>query len=98
MTSKKIEISLYDYEDAEGTRRHSGTFEAHFTAHEPFARMLGTSYAGSCCDTVLNETGILSAAMMPESPSVVDDFFLLYNPGTEMAHTVIRMAGEVGDG
>lgn len=98
VTSKKLAVSLYDHMDASGTRRYSGTFEACFTAYDPFARMLENIYDGSCSDAALNETGILPVAMMPEAPSATGRFFLLYNPGTESAHTVIRMAGDVGDG
>ena len=36
--------------------------------------------------------------MTPAPPSVSSTSFLLYNPGTERAHTVFRIAGKVGDG
>lgn len=35
--------------------------------------------------------------MMPEAPTAGNSFFLLYNPGTETAHTVFRIAGDAGD-
>ena len=35
---------------------------------------------------------------MPVPPSASSTSFLLYNPGTERAHTVFRIAGNVGDG
>ena len=98
MTGKKPEIALYDHVGTDGIRRHSGTFTAHFTAHEPFAEMSQKSYTGACSEAALNETGILPTSMMPESPSTDGDFFLLYNPGTEKAHTIIRIVGDVGDG
>lgn len=53
---------------------------------------------GSCGARTLARTGLLPAAMMPTPPSVSSTSFLLYNPGTERAHTVIRIAGNVGDG
>lgn len=43
-------------------------------------------------------TGILTAAMMPPAPVVSGGSFLVYNPGTERARTVIRLAGDAGDG
>lgn len=98
VTSSKIEIALYDFEDADGNRRYSGTFEARFTAYEPFARMAELSYETNCCDAALNETGILPKTMMPDAPALQTRAFILYNPGTERAHTIIRMAGDVGDG
>lgn len=53
---------------------------------------------GSCDARTLARTGLLPAAMTPAPPSVSSTRFLLYNPGTERAHTVIRIAGNVGDG
>ena len=35
---------------------------------------------------------------MPEAPSLASRSFLMYNPGTEAAHTIIRVAGDVGSG
>ena len=53
---------------------------------------------GSCGARTLARTGLLPAAMTPTPPSVNNTSFLLYNPGTERAHTVFRIAGNVGDG
>ena len=53
---------------------------------------------GSCDARTLVRTGLLPAAMMPTPPNVSSTSFLLYNPGTERAHTVFRIAGNVGDG
>lgn len=53
---------------------------------------------GSCDARTLARTGLLPAAMTPAPPSVSSTSFLLYNPGTERAHTVFRIAGNVGDG
>ena len=35
---------------------------------------------------------------MPTAPTLESRSFLLYNPGTEAAHSVIRVAGDVGGG
>lgn len=35
---------------------------------------------------------------MPGKPSAEENSFLIYNPGTEAAHTIIRLTGDVGDG
>ena len=53
---------------------------------------------GSCDARTLAKTGLLPAAMTPTPPNVSSTSFLLYNPGTEWAHTVFRIAGNVGDG
>lgn len=53
---------------------------------------------GSCDARTLARTGLLPAAMTPVPPSISSTSFLLYNPGTERAHTVFRIAGNVGDG
>ena len=53
---------------------------------------------GSCDARTLARTGLLPAAMTPTLPSASSTSFLLYNPGTERAHTVFRIAGNVGDG
>ena len=42
-------------------------------------------------------TGILPAAVMPPAPTVDSANFLLYNPGTETAHTIFRLAGSVDE-
>lgn len=47
-------------------------------------------------ESELSETGLLSAEMTPEAPTVGSSFFLLLNPGTETGHTVFRVAGDVG--
>ncbi len=52
----------------------------------------------SCDARTLARTGLLPAAMTPALPNVSSTSFLLYNPGTERAHTVFRIAGNVGDG
>ncbi|MBR3109021.1 MAG: hypothetical protein IKH30_17825, partial [Clostridia bacterium] len=99
VTGKRIEISLYDHEDMTGQVCYSGTFTALFTCYDPFGRMNQTSYADTCDPRTLARTGILPAALMPPTPTVNSrSFLLLYNPGTEAAHTVIRLAGDVGDG
>lgn len=46
----------------------------------------------------MEATGILSADIMPNAPTAAGESFLIYNPGTEQAQTVIRIAGDVGDG
>lgn len=35
--------------------------------------------------------------MTPDTPTAGSSFFLLYNPGTEVGHTIFRIAGDVGE-
>ena len=98
VASKRIAITLYDHADENGNKLYAGTFTATFTCYEPFGHMFQTSYSGEIDDRTLAHTGLLSSSMMPEAPSIASRSFLLYNPGTETAHTIIRIAGDIGDG
>ena len=96
VASKRIVITLYDHVDENGIKLYAGTFTATFTCYEPFGHMFQTSYSGDIDDRTLAHTGLLPAAIMPASPTLETRSFLIYNPGTELAHTVIRIAGDVG--
>ena len=96
VASKRIVITLYDHMD--GNRLYSGTFTATFTCYEPFGHMFQTSYSGEADEHTLAHTGLLPASMMPASPMLETRSFIIYNPGTEAAHTIIRIAGDVGSG
>lgn len=98
VASKRIVITLYDHADENGDKLYAGTFTATFTCYEPFGHMFQTSYSEEIDDRTLAHTGLLPESMMPEAPSITSRSFLLYNPGTEAAHTFIRVAGEVGGG
>ncbi len=96
--TRKPAFTLYDHAGASGSLLFSGTFEACFTAYDPFGKMLRTAYADAPMEGELEATGILPAAMMPPAPVVAGGSFLIYNPGTERAQTVICLAGDAGDG
>lgn len=98
MASKRIVITLYDHADENGNKLYSGTFTATFTCYDPFGLMFRSSYEGEADNATLSKTGLLPATMMPASPTVESRSFLMYNPGTEAAHTIIRVAGDVGSG
>ena len=91
-------ITLYDHDDENGDKVYTGTFTATFTCYEPFGQMLETSYVNDPGVVALAHTGLLPATIMPATPSQESGSFLIYNPGTEPAHTVIRIAGDVGSG
>lgn len=98
VASKRIAITLYDQADESGNKLYSGTFTATFTCYEPFGKMFRSSYEGDADDNALAHTGLLTATMMPAPPTLESRSFLMYNPGTEAAHTIIRVVGDVGSG
>ena len=93
--TKRIQISLYSSDLPDGMR-YSGTFTATFTCYDPFGQMLKSELDAAPTEAELSETGLLSAEMTPEVTTADSSFFLLYNPGTEVGHTVLRVAGDVG--
>lgn len=98
VTSKRIVISLYDSEAADGIIRYSGTFSAYFRCHNPFGRLKRIWHDSDVSESELIHTGVLPAGMKPDIPTAESRNLLLYNPGTERAQTVIRIAGDVGSG
>lgn len=78
--------------------RYSGTFTAYLRCYNPFGRLLRLSYDDTASEGELVHTGILPTAMMPAQPTAENRTLLVYNPGTERAHTLIRLAGDAGDG
>jgi len=96
--SKKIQIVLYDHEADDGSTLYSGTFTAYFTCYTPFGRLLHNSCTGTLTPEETSGTGLLPSGMMPAAPTISSTSFLMYNPGTENADTVIRLTGSVGSG
>lgn len=96
--TRKPAFTLYDHAGEDDRLLFSGTFEACFTAYDPFGKMLRATYADAPMKGELEATGILPAAMMPPAPVAAGGSFLIYNPGTERAQTVIRVTGDAGDG
>ncbi len=93
---KPVEIRQYMRRSEYG-KTYSGTFTITLRCYEPFGRMLYSSFTGTPDPKALTATGILPTALMPPLPALTDRQFLLYNPGTERAHTRIRLAGDVGE-
>jgi len=94
----KPAFTLYDHAGEADRLLFSGTFEACFTAYDPFGKMLHTAYADMPMMGEVEATGILPVAMMPPASTVTGGSYLIYNPGTERAQTVIRVTGDAGDG
>ncbi|MDO4354996.1 MAG: hypothetical protein Q4E13_00630 [Clostridia bacterium] len=96
--SKKITISLYDHETEDGAIRYSGTFTAFFRCYDPFGQLRKISWNDDALPGEQAHTGLLPARMMPAPPTAQTRKLLVYNPGTERAHTRIRLTGSVGSG
>lgn len=94
--TKKIEFK--DYLQSEmGVSLYSGTFTITFTAYNPFAELLwGTIDGHEEYECAIAETGIISSEFMPDAIGTNDTSCLIYNPGTEVGHSIIRFAGKTG--
>jgi len=92
---KAISPKLY-IDNNNGRDLYSGTFTITFVANEPFGKLNKKAADGEVdYDGSMRDTGMIPAEMMPPDPAVDDTQFLLYNCGTEKAHTVLRIAGSV---
>lgn len=90
-------VQLQDHkENRNGEEKHHGTMTVYLTAYDPLATLLVT--AGD--DDLMgadNEVMMLPVDCMPDEPTASSKSFLIYNPGTEMTPTVIRLAGDCAD-
>lgn len=94
--SKKIEFK--DYLQRVGNEDlFSGTFTITFSAYYPFADLLHET-SDDLEEEFVHETHLLPYSMMPPSVSEDSTEFLVYNPGTEIGHSVIQFAGNTGSG
>ena len=93
--TKFIEFKDYN-QNSHSEELFSGTFTITFSAYDPFARLLYLEDIDGQDPHAVIETGILPASFTPDTVSVSDTDFLVYNPGTELGHSVIRFAGSTG--
>lgn len=77
---------------------YSGTITIVFEADDPFGRMTYNSYVDHDADGATVRCGILEVKEMPPSIQPSAGNYLLYNPGTEISDTVIRIAGKAPNG
>lgn len=94
--TKKIEFK--DQLQTEmGEKLYSGTFTITFTAYDPFAELLWDTIDGhEDNEQAIAETGLLASSQMPKLVAPSDTDCLIYNPGTEIGHSIIRFAGKTG--
>lgn len=79
----------------------SGKLTLHFKAYDPFGKMLYNTYESVDVDGASKTTGVIEQRMMPPFPDISSPMpwnFLMYNPGTETADTIIRVEGTIPDG
>lgn len=99
--TKKIEFKDYLQRDGiTNADRYSGTFTIVLSAYDPFASLNVLSLysvSASAYARAIAETGLLPSSFTPASPNASSlTNFVVYNPGTEYGHTIIRFAGSVG--
>lgn len=92
--TKKIEFKDYLQSDP-SDKLYSGTFTITFTAYNPFAELIWSTLDDHDDNAqVIEETGLIPSAYMP--PAIDVGGGLVYNPGTELGHSIIRFAGKTG--
>lgn len=87
--SSAVEGTLYNGKDA--------TLTIKMMAYDPFGKMTKKELDGMDEDGSTLYSGIVPKESMPTPPTAPGDY-LLYNPGTEMADTVITIAGTAPNG
>ena len=76
---------------------YSGTFTVDFSCYEPYGYLKYKAYDTYDNDGAGMYCGILEQNEMPDVPDETDGSFLIYNPGTEVCNTLIRIGGTTGD-
>ena len=78
---------------------YSGTFTITFSAYDPYADLIWDTIDGHESDEqAIAETGLLPQSNMPPAINAGSATGLIYNPGTEIGHSIIRFAGNTGSG
>lgn len=99
--TKEIVFSDYPHRDYNGQLVHTGTCAIELTAYYPFAKV-AVPYIPSAVTSnelamaeqlVSHELMVLPEDKMPAAPTTSSSSFLMYNCGTEYAHTVLKVAG-----
>lgn len=97
--SKVVTGNSYNHRSFDGTANlYSATFTVTFTAYEPFGFLKGKDLWDPGMEDAFPHCGALDRTLMPPTPTVSDRQILLYNCGTEVADTVITLAGSAPNG
>lgn len=81
-----------------GNDLYNGTFTIEFVLYEPYGYLRYKSYDGFDEDNASSYCGMLSSSEMPSAITTSSRNFNMYNPGTEICDTLIRIGGTVGSG
>lgn len=84
--------------DVLGNDLYNGTFTIEFILYEPYGYLLYKSYDGFDKDNAESYCGILPTSEMPAAITTSSRNFFMYNPGTEVCDTLIKIGGTVGSG
>lgn len=77
---------------------YSGTISIFFKCYEPFGKMTYNAYDTYDVDGAMAHCGIIEKSEMPDKISPSVGTYLVYNPGTEVCDTIIRVAGSAPNG
>ena len=77
---------------------YRGTLTITLKADDPFGKMTYVSYKDNDIDNAMARCGIISEEEMPAAIQAKAGEYLVYNPGTEPADTIIRIAGDAPNG
>ena len=77
--------------------RYSGVFDVTFCAYDPFGYLTRKYNTESDDDNATDYCDLLDEADMPESPSVLDRTFNVYNPGRETCGLSLKLSGSVSN-
>lgn len=98
-TWKKPTGKVYSIRKDDGIEElYSGTMSVFFKCYDPFGRMAYTAYDTYDTDNAQAHCGIIESREMPEALSPTLGTHLIYNPGTEICDTVIRIGGTAPNG
>lgn len=86
------------HDDGRVEETYSGTMTVYFKCHNPYGKMLYTSYEDYDADDAMKHCGIISKSEMPPTVDTELGTYLIYNPGTELCNTIIRVGGSAPNG
>lgn len=85
-------LEVRDYPQGE---RVSGEVTVSLTCYSPFAELIYPT-ADNAPEGALDELTLLPSSKMPSGNIGTRDTFALYNPGTEIGHTIVTFSGSTG--
>lgn len=90
-----MSIEEYPATTPNGTK-YSGIFNVVLIAHDPYAKLFDKTIEFGDTTGAYEQTGLIPEEMMPAAPTGNEDWFLVYNPGTERCGLTVKLAGSTG--